>query len=81
MALDDYHIDFVNTCYYDSSEMLPDGQKVGENGRNPENTCWIPVLWFPVHPVCEYGFDRVAHIATHHCSSRNRPKHRVLFEK
>ena len=42
--------------------MLPGGQKVEKDGRNPENTRWIPGF-FSVHPVCECGFDRVAHIA------------------
>ena len=58
--------------------MLPDGQKVEQNGRNPENTRWIPVFWFPVHPVCECAFERVA---AQHCSSRNRPKHRGVFPR
>ena len=48
----------------DSSEMLPDCQKLGGNPpAEIQKTHAGFRYWFPVHPVCECGFDRLVHIA------------------
>ena len=50
----------------DNSERPPDGQKVEKKQQKSRKHMLDSVFWFPVHPVCECGFDRVAHIATQH---------------